>query len=111
MNPPSARSAHALSLKHPPFGMRDYLVCSPEYGTVIPVLDDGSGPMEYGCDVVLIRTNLGPTQARVAAVTLWRRGKVPCRYLWDSENPFTGVTVQPYRIDTDEEEFWIWERA
>lgn len=27
---------------------------TPEYGVVVPVLDFGQGPMEYGCDVIEI---------------------------------------------------------
>ena len=34
--------------------MERWYVVTPEYGTVIPVLDDGTGPMEYGADVIEI---------------------------------------------------------
>ena len=32
--------------------MRRWYVVTPEYETKVPILDDGSGPVEYGCDVV-----------------------------------------------------------
>lgn len=31
--------------------MTQYMVVTPEYGAYIPMLDDGTGPMEYGSDV------------------------------------------------------------
>lgn len=31
-----------------------YYVITPEYGVMIPVTDDGQGPMEYGCDLIEI---------------------------------------------------------
>ena len=34
--------------------MRRWLIISPQYGTVVPVLDDGTGPMEYGSDGVIV---------------------------------------------------------
>ena len=88
---------------------RDYLVVSPEVGVMIPVLDDGSGPIEYGRDVALVRTSLGPREAKVAAVALWRRGLISSDWIHDAECPFAGVTVEPYQIDEVEEEFWEWE--
>ncbi len=44
-----------------------YLVYTPEYGTVIPILDDGTGPMEYGCDVLHVRAR-NRRAAKVLAV-------------------------------------------
>lgn len=35
--------------------MKTYHVMSQEYGTVVPVLDDGSGPLEYGRDYVCVK--------------------------------------------------------
>jgi hypothetical protein len=32
--------------------LRRWWVVTPQYGRVIPILDDGTGPMEYGADVV-----------------------------------------------------------
>jgi hypothetical protein len=34
--------------------LHKYYVVTPEYSEIIPVLDDGSGPMEYCCDVIEI---------------------------------------------------------
>ena len=38
--------------------MRRWYVVTPEYGTVVPVLDYGQGPIEYGCDVVEIEATV-----------------------------------------------------
>ncbi len=71
-------------------GLQPWLVVSPEYGVVIPVLDDGTGPMEYGADVVFVEA---PTRrdALVLGVLLFRRQGA--KYLHDAENPYAGVTV------------------
>ena len=72
--------------------MTDWLVWSPEYGETIPIMDDGSGPMEYGCGVVLVRTDVGKREAIICAVTAWRRGEEPSGYRDDGwVSPFTGV--------------------
>lgn len=34
--------------------MRNWIVITPEYGDVVPVLDYGQGPIEYGCDAIEI---------------------------------------------------------
>jgi len=34
--------------------LKHYYVITPEYGVVVPVLDYGAGPTEYGCDVIEI---------------------------------------------------------
>lgn len=77
--------------------MTRYLVIGPEYGTVIPVTDEGQGPTEYGCDVVEVEA-ASPREAKVLGVRLLRR--LP--YLRDdsSANPFAGVHVE--RADGEE---------
>lgn len=68
-----------------------YVVCSPEYGEVIPILDDGTGPMEYGCDVVFAFTR-NARRAKVLGVRWFRRRGA--RYLRYAENPFAGVKAE-----------------
>lgn len=69
-----------------------WLVCSPEYGEVVPVLDDGSGPMEYGCDVVFVEAE-SRRDALMLGVQLFR--EKGARYLrYDDEHPYAGVTVE-----------------
>lgn len=73
--------------------MKRYVVIGPEYGTVEPILDDGTGPMEYGCDVVEVEAETRRA-ALVLGVRLLRR--LPRGYLdrFPDENPFTGVRVE-----------------
>ena len=91
---------------------KHWSVTSPEFGEVIPILDDGSGPMEYGCDYALV---IAPTKraARSLAVRAWRKNarthsdslKEPMagveeaygRLQWcdgGNENPFVGLKVE-----------------
>lgn len=78
----------------PPLSKK-FLVITPEYGTVIPILDDGTGPMEYGCDVLHVRAR-NRRAAKVLAVRAWRRKG---RYsLWvnrNDGNPYVGLKVEP----------------
>lgn len=75
--------------------MTHYLVISPEYGTVIPILDYGEGPMEYGRDVVCVDAAT-KRQAKVLGVRKMRND-AHCHYHADhcDTNPFTGVAVEP----------------
>lgn len=76
---------------------RRYLVCSPEYGTVDRVLDDGPGPMEYERDVLYVRTRTAK-RAKVLALRAWRRARKKnwrvARWFGYGENPFVGMTVE-----------------
>ena len=73
--------------------MTHYLVVTPERCAVYPILDDGTGPMEYWRDVVTVDA-LNKREARKMAVQSpelagWvdeRRG--------DDMNPFTGLEVE-----------------
>lgn len=67
---------------------RCYCVCSPEYGTVIPVMDFAQGPMEYGCDVVFVFAR-NAKRAKTLALRVFRRQHSGAYYL--SENPFKGM--------------------
>ena len=77
---------------------KKYLVYTPEYGTVIPILDDGSGPMEYGADVMLVRAQ-NARRAKVLAVRAWRRKPwKQARWLHDclsdGRSPFVGLKAE-----------------
>jgi len=72
--------------------MKLWRVVTPEYGEVVPVTDEGQGPMEYGCDVVEIEADTR-RDAIVIGVKLMRTDLR--RYRWFDkcgwENPFSGV--------------------
>lgn len=71
--------------------LKPWLVVSPEYGEVIPVTDDGQGPMEYGSDVVFVEAATR-RDALLLGVALFR--KQGAKYLYDAENPYAGVKVE-----------------
>jgi len=78
-----------------------YSVTSAEWGEVIPILDDGTGPTEYGCDHLWVRTT-SAKRAKVLMVRAFRRrtkGKSwkSAPWLWDG-NPFRGMRAE--RADT-----------
>lgn len=70
---------------------RCYLVISPEYGEVVPILDYGQGPVEYGHDVVYAFAR-NARRAKVLGVRWFRRQGA--HYLRHAENPFAGMTVE-----------------
>jgi hypothetical protein len=82
--------------------MKRWLVVSREYGVVMPLLDDGSGPTEYGCDVIAVEAQT-PRDAKVLAVRLARQH--PRRYgfvdHYADECPFTGMRVYPDSREVD----------
>src|ERR1700674_701285 len=74
--------------------MKHWWVVTPEYGEVIPILDDGSGPMEYQSDVVCVDAP-NKRAAKVAAVRRLR-DLFPNGWLRDHDaNPFTGLKAEP----------------
>ncbi len=78
---------------------RWYEVVSPEYGEVIPILDDGTGPMEYGADFLYVRAR-NAHRAKTLAVRAWRRAHA--KYLEPGENPFTGVKATRVNYSTED---------
>ena len=74
-----------------------WYVVTPEYAKVVPILDDGGGPTEYGCDYVEVRAET-KRKALVAAVRQFRA--VPNGWLqWHHEgNPFTGLKAEPVEV-------------
>ena len=74
--------------------LHHYAVITPEYGEVVPILDDGTGPMEYGCDCVEVLAR-NKRDALLLGVKYMRSR--PREYKWfkyDDENPFAGVKVE-----------------
>ena len=82
--------------------MKRYYVVGPEYGTVVPVLDFGEGPTEYGCDVVAVEAPDSQT-AKAIGIRLMRQD--PSSYLsrYNDENPFSGLRVEEV---PDDDEDW-----
>lgn len=86
--------------------MAHYLVCSEEYGEVIPIVD-GQGPMEYGCDVWDGHAKT-KAEARQKAYLAWRDGGGKSIEInrSDGRHPMSGVTVEiidPDAMDPDAE--------
>ena len=91
--------------------MTEYMVVTPPYGTLIPILDDGTGPTEYGSDVLYVEART-VKEAKVLAVREWRqmqrRGQwrearwVADQYI-NNACPFTGLKV--FNMDLDDAEF------
>ncbi len=72
--------------------LKPWFVVSPEYGTVIPILDYGQGPMEYGRDVVRVEA-VTKTDALYLGVKLMFRD-THCEWVDDAECPYAGVKVE-----------------
>ena len=83
--------------------LKPWLIVSPEYGDVIPVLDDGSGPMEYGADVTFVEAETR-RDALLLGVALFRQQWA--RYLDDYVHPFEGVQVISQWCDAHRAPIW-----
>lgn len=71
-----------------------FLVCSAEYGTVVPVLDFGEGPTEYGRDCLYVRAR-SAKRAKVLMVRAWRRRSAWRRPNWLTDGvPFRGMIAE-----------------
>lgn len=80
-----------------------YMVYGPEYGVVIPLLDFGMGPTEWGRDVVHVFTTT-KKRAKVLALRVFRKQYWRRRAWWVhdvhedwwnwGENPFRLMTVE-----------------
>ena len=86
--------------------MKHWYVVTPEYGTVIPVLDTGEGPMEYGADCIEVEAD-NKRDAIAFGVKLMLKGKWK-EYQWCKDqrssgvSPYTGVKAFPVPEDDDE---------
>ena len=81
--------------------MPKYAVCSPFYSATMPILEDGSGPLEETCDYIEVEAET-PRQAKVFAVRAWRALNTKNRHEaeWianqrsNGASPFTGLKVE-----------------
>lgn len=82
--------------------MKRYYVISPEYGETIPILDDGTGPMEYGCDVVVVNART-KREAKIIGVKAMRKKQQGWFGWCGSEygNPFAGIKVEIHECQHD----------
>ena len=71
-----------------------WAVCGPEIGTVVPVCDDGTGPMEYGRDYIEIEAAT-KREALVKGLRAFRRHEAEYQgnddWWNDGGNPFNGM--------------------
>jgi len=74
--------------------LKPYWVMSPEYEEVIPILDDGTGPIESGRDCVGVLA-FDKEHAKVLGVQAMRKSR-NCKYIKDDPecSPFTGLQVE-----------------
>lgn len=68
-----------------------WLVVSPEYGQVISVLDDGTGPTEYGSDYVFVEAETEQDALMLGVMLFKQQG---AKYLDHAESPYAGVKVE-----------------
>lgn len=73
--------------------MRRFYVISPEMSVVIPICDDGTGPMEYGCDVVEVEART-KRDARHLGFKLMREAKMAWATEHEDGCPFAGMKVE-----------------
>ena len=83
--------------------LKRWLVLTPEYGVVIPVLDYGQGPVEYGCDGIEIEAETRRDAISLGVREMLKGGKGGhgrgMRYQWcrdqrsDGVSPYAGVTA------------------
>jgi hypothetical protein len=77
---------------------RRWRIITPEYGEVVPVTDEGQGPMEYGCDVIEVEAATR-RDALVVGVALMRRHEREYHYFRHCDgNPYVGVRVVPVNV-------------
>jgi hypothetical protein len=81
--------------------LKSWLVITPEYDEVEPILDDGTGPTWTAADVIEIEAETA-RDALILGVKEMLRGHVGgTRYQWcidqreDCLSPFAGVKVEP----------------
>lgn len=83
--------------------MRRWYVVTPEYDTVVPVLDFGQGPIERGADVIEIEAETRRDAITLGVKEMLRlsRGHAGFKFDWcrtmqsDGSSPFTGVYAEP----------------
>lgn len=85
--------------------MKPYMVITPEFGSYQVRLEDGSGSIEIGCDLVWTHAR-NKREAKLNAVRFWRQPGHCARYLCDDPqcNPFGGLRVEPCTEDDVQQE-------
>lgn len=73
--------------------LKPWLVVTPEYGEVIPVLDDGTGPVEYGCDIVFVEAETRQDAILIGVKIMRERGDAYYRH-GHADNPWAGVKAE-----------------
>lgn len=76
-----------------------YYVLTPEYDTVQPILDDGTGPTETGCDVVEVSAPNKRAARKLAWPQIKQMGFYRNHYDHD-RHPYAYLTVEPYELET-----------
>jgi hypothetical protein len=79
-----------------------WLVITPEYDEVVPILDDGTGPIEYGCDVIEIEAESRRDAIALGVNEMLKGGRQNEYgfYKWcrmarsDGESPYAGVRAE-----------------
>lgn len=96
----SEEQAAALTNEsQPTTELRRWLVITPEYGEVVPVTDEGQGPMEYGCDAIQVDAETR-RDAIVLGVALMRQREREYHYFRHCDgNPYVGVHAEPVNVD------------
>jgi hypothetical protein len=80
--------------------MRHWWVSTPEFGVMVPLLDDGTGPLEYQCDVVCVDAATR-REAIVAGVKKMRAEGAKWFESHDG-NPFVGIKAESARCEHGE---------
>lgn len=77
--------------------IRWWSVVSPEFGSVVPILDDGTGPVEYGRSYVEVEAHTRREAIVAASKTpeFNGRGEWSRRQREDGLCPFTGIKAFP----------------
>lgn len=93
--------------------LKKYYVVSEAYGSVVPILDDGSGPEEWGSDVIEIMAK-NKRDAKILGLSLWRQTHKSYSYRFfggrdtNYENPFKGVKIYEENKESKKrKEIWI----
>ena len=73
--------------------MNHYLVISPEMSDIIPILDDGSGPVEVFCCAASVEAST-KREAKIKAITHPDMKRWVGEQRSDGHNPFTGLRVE-----------------
>lgn len=74
-------------------GMGTYYVMTPEYGEVVPILDDGTGPIEWGRDVEEVKATTKREAKQLGYQELKRQHWFRDHYDHD-KHPYAYLTVE-----------------